>query len=529
MHSPWRKAEVTEHPVCCRPELRQPAARLLLAVLAFLALLPSALLSAPRWVKLQSPHFELFTGAETKEACRLLVQLENARTYFIRSMGAPLPAAPLRVVSFGSDEEFDSFRSSAFAAGLYVGTPGGDYIVLKHATAAYLPMAIHEYSHHVMRYSGVRAPLWWQEGVAEVFSTINFMSDRVEVGAVPSGRYNSLKGQEWIKISTLLGIDRLSAPMQDRRHAELVYAESWALVHMLLLSDEYGNRRDGLMKRIAAGAGAVETFRDLYGKTPDQVQADLESYVKQNQFGLIHSPVEVESPAPALHATEATAFELQLALANISLGVNRREQAVRILTSLSRQYPDRWEVDEALAYLSWYAADRDGARSYFGRAVEKGMANAKAYVHYAGLLGEVRAANSTLIPLVTKALELEPENHQASLKLASLYLRDRRYQEVISVVGQIAGIRPDEAFQAHLLQGYAHLGLGEIESARNAVGAAQPSARTEAESAELERLSRSVSAREPASQQIAPVSETAQPANPARIEPSSSPVRMKGV
>ena len=163
--------------------------RILPLLLIFILMSSPVLISASRWTKFRSDHFELFTPAQGNDGNGLLVELERARTYFIESMGfAAQTTEPVRVISFDADRDFERYRTNALAVGLYVGAPAGDYILLKSASAEFVPVALHEYAHHVMRHSGPQAPHWLQEGFAEVFSTIRFSQNGVEIGAVPAGR-----------------------------------------------------------------------------------------------------------------------------------------------------------------------------------------------------------------------------------------------------------------------------------------------------------------------------------------------------
>src|SRR5512144_1072353 len=132
------------------PKTRRLPRRVFMMAAAVLFLFHATLSGGPRWVKLQSAHFELITRSDAKAGSDLLVQMEGARDYFQRSAGVKLPAAPVRVLGFGSDEEFALYRSSPFAAAFYASTPAGDYIALKDTSSDYVPMALHEYAHHVM-------------------------------------------------------------------------------------------------------------------------------------------------------------------------------------------------------------------------------------------------------------------------------------------------------------------------------------------------------------------------------------------
>ena len=131
----------------------------------------------------------------------------------------------------------------------------------------------------------------------------------------------------------------------------------------------------------------------------------------------------------------------------IALGTGKGEMARQMLDSLARTYPDSWEAEEALGYVYWYAGDRSESRLHFGRAVEKGLPHAKTILDYIGLLGETGVANATLVPLVEKALQFQPDNPQANLKLASLLVSVGEFARAIDRLGGLGSSHPKTGFR----------------------------------------------------------------------------------
>jgi len=469
----------------------------LLLSLTCSAMLPKALFASPRWLKLESAHFQLLASAGENDGRSLILHLEQARSFFVTSMGsASIPASPVCIIGFNSETEFDSLRPSEWSAGFHVGAPNRDYIVLKDASSEYYPVAIHEYVHVLMKQAGQRAPLWWQEGLAEVYSTLRILGGTAEVGAVNARRSRVLKKQPLLDLAVLMGVDRSSPIYGDPNKAEVFYAESWALAHMLYFEEPYRPRFENFLNCLPAAAGPEELFADAYGKTLVQVQEDFDDYLRKGEFKSLFLPVQLEHSQGDIKVTPATDLELAVAFAYLSLGVNKGNHARLSLERLSLAYPDSWEVEESLGYVCWLAENREEARYHLGRAVEKGMTNARTYLNYAGLLGETHVANSVLIGLAERALQLQPENRQASLKLASLYLRDRQYSRVVEHISRLEDVRPEEAFQVSCTLAYAYLGMEDLESARKSMEEAMLLASTSAETAEAERLFQSLLARQ---------------------------------
>jgi tetratricopeptide (TPR) repeat protein len=432
--------------------------RALTVVAICLSFLTPALKGSERWTKYQTRNFELFSPTQESSVYELLRRLEKARDYFAASGFTVSTSEPVRIISFQSDEEFARYRTNPFATALYVGAPVSDYILLKDgASPESYSVALHEYVHQVLRRSGLQSPLWLQEGFAEAFSTAKFQDGNIEIGEVPEARKSLLANRNWLEFAALLAADRSSPILADRRQAELFYSESWALAHMILLSPDYGASCREFLDQLAASANSQQAFRSVYGKSPAEVESDLGAYLKSGRFRTMTGGT-APNPAWNVKTEDATNLELQVARANIFIGTRRNAEARRILEKVSSEYPGSWEAEQAFGFLCWYEADRDDARAHFQRAIQNGLMNAQTCLYYAGLLGEIPTPDSKVIPVVERALELEPGNRKAGLKLASLYLRASRYQDVIALASRNPSIQADVDFQSRIASASEHLG-----------------------------------------------------------------------
>jgi tetratricopeptide (TPR) repeat protein len=457
----------------------------------------ASLFGASRWLRLKSRNFELLTPAAEKKGQNLISYFERVRVFFAASMKtADESPQVVRIIGFDSEKEFGPYRINDFSRAYYTGGNRGDYIVIGDISPESYPTAVHEYVHLLLRRSGVRAPRWWYEGLADLYSTLKAYDNKVEVGEIIPARFDILiKQASWIDLADLLAPDRYLRLNQDPKASELLYAQSWALVHMLFLSEPYRPQLPDFLNRLTSGTPPEELFRSMYHKSIRQIQDDLQAYVRDKAFPRVVFPLKIEGALTATEITQATDLQVQLALANVSMGIEKGKQAGDILNRLNRDYPESWEVEESLGYLNWHAADRNAARSHFASAVEKGMSTPGSYIDYMALLGETGTKTSGLIALAEKAHVLQPASREISLKLASLYLSDLRYQQTITCIEKIGRPRPEESFQAYCLLARAYLGLGNLETAKQAAAEARAFARTSAEKAELDGITRSVNVR----------------------------------
>jgi len=93
---------------CYTPEMRQCAGRLATALLCALAALPAVGSEGPRWLKIQSPNFELFTTAGERNGREVARHFEQVRAFFREAMGLGLKSGPpVRIVVFRADKPKD--------------------------------------------------------------------------------------------------------------------------------------------------------------------------------------------------------------------------------------------------------------------------------------------------------------------------------------------------------------------------------------------------------------------------------------
>ena len=85
----------------------------------------------PKWVKLRSANFELFTSAGERAGRRTIQQFERTRGFFRQGWqrGAS-NSVPVRIVLFRSKKEYLPYRLSEAAAAYYLSGPDADLIVL---------------------------------------------------------------------------------------------------------------------------------------------------------------------------------------------------------------------------------------------------------------------------------------------------------------------------------------------------------------------------------------------------------------
>ena len=240
----------------------------------FSGLLPAA---DTGWTLARTPHFEIYSHAGHREARQVLVWFERLRGFLEQQTGVNLDSRfPLRILVFGSKQEYAPFRPSPTADAYFGTSSGRDYIVLPSADVDRL--AAHEYWHFVARAGALRLPLWLSEGLAEFYSTVQLESQGGRMGVVPPLHVSLLRHDNWMRLPALLSVTVDSHLLRERETAGVFYAESWALAHMLKLSPAYAAGFNELMERMNSGMPSQQALEATYGRSADGIANDLRDW-----------------------------------------------------------------------------------------------------------------------------------------------------------------------------------------------------------------------------------------------------------
>ena len=444
-----------------------------LFLVSVLAVAAGTAAAAPDWVRIESPHFELFTNAGERSGRRTVLYFEQVRDFFLKtgSVGA-VPSSPVRIVRFRSPREFEPYRPFKTASAFYMSSPKRDLIVMGTPNRQTKKAAVHEYVHLLVKHSGAELPVWLNEGLAELYSTLEPQGKQVAFGKAA----RVLGDRQWLPIRELISVDYDSPHFDERDRTKVFYAQSWALTHMLSLSNQYRERFTDFLKGVDGDTGE-EAFRWVYGKTLDQVENDFKRYVVRKRLPTVDYEIRLKKPK----VQPATATEVRLVQAGLLVGLNRREQALEIYRDLARQDPGDWRIPEALGYLASFSGDGESARRHFARAVELEAANPRLYYDYALLLQEADAEPEVIKPVLRKAIALEPDFDNAHRLLGSVLLLEGKAGMALAQLIRVKQISREEAVHHYQTVAQLYQRLGRLEAARQAAALCRKYARSSEE------------------------------------------------
>jgi tetratricopeptide (TPR) repeat protein len=458
-----------------------------LAAVAAAFLLTSSGIAAPEWIKVESSNFELYTSAGERDARDTLELFEQVRDFFMRVKSKiTTTRLPVTIVGFRNAKEFAPYKPNDVAAAYYEGDEQRDYIVMGSLGAEHTPVAIHEYMHLLVRHSGLKVPVWLNEGFADVYSTLKPMGGQIVLGLVPAGRAITLARYKWFPLAKLISITHDAPEYNEKDRAGIFYAQSWLLAHMLMLSNDYKNDFTKFVVALSETSDAEKAFELAYHKKLWEVEVDLNSYYRAKSLSGVAFKTRFEKIRidPAQPATE---LELGITLAKLKTLLGHYDDATERFTELAKSHPGSAEIEEALAYLYWREDKREEALKHFSRAIAAGGTGWKTYWDYARLLGREGDVNAYTEAL-RKTLQMKPDLLEARLALGSELLRERSWAQALVTLRDVKNIDAEHASEFFMMMAICEMNLDKPEEARSDAGKARQYAKEPRRQQEIDRI-----------------------------------------
>jgi hypothetical protein len=191
------------------------------------------------WVMVRSQNFQLIGNAGEKEIRRVATKLEQFRDVFIRlfpgaKFETPVPTTVIVFKSMGSYKPFNPGNN----VGYFQKGQDVNYITLTTEANGQNPFSViyHEYVHLLVDNTSGNVPVWFNEGLAEYYSSFDIEEDRkAHLGELIPYHLQTLREDKLLPLRTLFAVDHYSPYYNESGKRGVFYAESWALVHYLLL------------------------------------------------------------------------------------------------------------------------------------------------------------------------------------------------------------------------------------------------------------------------------------------------------
>src|SRR5919205_177203 len=143
-----------------------------------LALSQQPVIAKDSWVSVRTKNFYLIGNGGEKDIRNVGLKLEQFREVFTRlfpNMRFNTPV-PTTVVVFKSDSSYAPFKPGPNVAGYFQSGQDVNYITLTTEVRGQqdpFTVIFHEYTHLLINNTFPRAPVWFNEGLAEYYSTFS--------------------------------------------------------------------------------------------------------------------------------------------------------------------------------------------------------------------------------------------------------------------------------------------------------------------------------------------------------------------
>jgi tetratricopeptide (TPR) repeat protein len=358
-------------------------------VLSLLVSSPAAIdLPARRdaWTRVRTANFTLCGDARAAKIREVGLELERLRAVLGRSTagGAATSPVPITIYVFRSPEALAPYlprrdgRPMNVSA-YYQQTEDASQIVLSAAwNSDPRPVVYHEYLHQFLRANFPPQPAWYEEGLAELYSTFQTQGDEAQTGRVRRDLLARLRSGALIPLERLLAVDHSSPEYNEREKQGVFYAEAWALVHYLTLGNPERTPQLGrYLGLIQSGMPRESAFLEAFETEPRVLLSELVAYVRSGRFAIHRMSVaDVRFPQDA--RVEELPFEESATLLGELLANgdgDRLDEAARCFEAALQARPAHAAALGGLARVRLRQGRPGEAAPLLERALESGSAD----------------------------------------------------------------------------------------------------------------------------------------------------------
>ena len=281
--------------------------------------------SEPPWLEIHSTHFTVITDAGEKKGHEVALRFEQMRSVFATLLGKEHlhESRPLTILAFKNDKSF--YQLAPLHNGQPITVPGfflaGDdqnFIALNLFEEDSWRAVAHDLAVTMLNDNYPPAQGWFDEGLAEYFSSIRIDARQVEIGGdpellpsvsedlignakdahPPKSLTELLSAQVWLSIPDLFSMKHdPSAKNQGNRHV-LYYAQSWIVMHYLLHNNKMEETGTYFGLVLNQHMPVEDAIQQAYGMSSAQFEKAVKDYFHQ-QTGLQAAVDDARQPNAA--------------------------------------------------------------------------------------------------------------------------------------------------------------------------------------------------------------------------------------
>ncbi len=238
------------------------------------------------WQEIQTTNFTFYTNAEEQEALDIATKLEVFRAVALTITTIPpfVEKRPVRVYLFKNRRSYAPFQPSKNMAGYFI--PEMNFIALPAdgRGVSQFSTIYHEYIHYLISKSPHNIPRWYNEGLATMAETFQFVDGDIKFGEPERGRWRYMEQQaKWIPMDTFIS-DQTDYDHKDRdTHA---HSQAWALMHYFFYGDNTQNfvKLERYLDLLNNGSSYDVALMSAFGLTPEELLEEVKNYLSKSSL-----------------------------------------------------------------------------------------------------------------------------------------------------------------------------------------------------------------------------------------------------
>lgn len=381
---------------------------------------------------------------------------------------APVPTT---IVVFKSNDAFNRYRPRdsrgkvQFNVGGYLTTqPEANFIVFgsggQDANHRYM---FHEYAHFLIHLNArTPVPTWLDEGLAEFYSS--FVSDYKGQGllgkSVPD-RWLALRRLAPMPLRQVVSPREQEQMWQSSDRVQMFYAESWALVHYLMIgrNNPSPNALGAYLSALARSASQDAAFREAFGVDIDAMDRELRAYGTRLILPALTVPRPVGATAP--RAALMREVDVLTVKGTLLTGTTATVEAEPMLRTALALDPTHAAARVALARLA-IDSDRPADAIAALRPVVAEAPSNLAALYYLGLAQQQGWRHEEALATFDRAVRLNPEHARSWAGLSDAALALKRDPQANAALQQALHLESDLDIYIRHAQSALRLGRNDI-------------------------------------------------------------------
>lgn len=370
------------------------------------------------WIEVRTPNFVISSALDQKKSLDLARHLENFRSVVgkFTTIGQVAERVPTHIYLFPSRAPEVGLEKDI--AGYYSGQMRGNYMPMYFQSyKEALEILQHEYTHFLMyNHSDHVYPAWYVEGFAEFLSSVTLEGSSATYGGPPERNIDWLRYGNWEPFEKIL--DPRDLQKRSGRRMAMFYAQSWALVHYLMLDRTAGNFQKDFalyLELQASGRSVEDAFADAFGESHRDLKKNI---TRKFEKGIRYFKITLAAPIPDsdLAARSLRADEIAARIGFLALLIGKKDDAQKYYEAALNENPDNAPALVGMADLHKFAKRYDQAIPLYERAIALEPDQALHELDY-GEYFQTRARQEPDVNMKKQWIELARDHFERSLAL----------------------------------------------------------------------------------------------------------------